>query len=68
MEIVFKFDLCLVEEVGVYVFKIRMIVQYLEMCDGNMDEGLLKVDVNVFVCKFGELLGICCEIKNVNLV
>ncbi len=68
MEIVSKPDLRSAEEAGAYISKIRTIVQYLETCDGNMDEGSLKADVNVSVRKPGEPLGTRCEIKNVNSV
>jgi len=68
MEIVSKPDMGSSEEAGAYVTKIRSIVRYLETCDGNMDEGSMRCDVNVSVRKPGDKLGTRCEIKNVNSV
>ncbi len=68
MEIVSKPDMRSPEEAGAYVTKIRAIVRYLETCDGNMDEGSMRCDVNVSVRKPGAELGTRCEIKNVNSV
>ena len=69
MEIVSKPDLRSLEEVNVYVKKIRSIMRYLGTCDGNMQEGSLRADVNVSVRKKGEkTLGTRCEIKNVNSI
>ena len=69
MEIVSKPDLTSPEEVNVYVKKIRSIMRYLGTCDGNMQEGSLRADVNVSVKKRGETkLGTRCEIKNVNSI
>ncbi len=69
MEIVSKPDLRSLEEVNAYIKKIRSIMRYLETCDGNMQEGSLRADVNVSVRKKGEKkLGTRCEIKNVNSI
>src|SRR5210317_2156527 len=69
MEIVGKPDLRSPEEVGQYVKKLRSIMRYLNTCDGNMDEGSLRADVNVSVRKVvSSDLGTICEIKNVNSI
>ncbi len=69
MEIVSKPDLRSPEEVNSYVKKLRTIMRYLGTCDGNMQEGSLRADVNVSVRKKGEKkLGTRCEIKNVNSI
>ncbi len=69
MEIVSKPDLRSLDEVNVYVKKLRSIMRYLGTCDGNMQEGSLRADVNVSVRKKGQKeLGIRCEIKNVNSI
>ena len=68
MEIVSKPDLRSPEEVGVYLQKLRSILRYLGTCDGNMEEGSLRCDVNVSVRKPGDPLGTRCEIKNVNSI
>jgi len=68
MEIVSKPDMRSSEEAAAYVAKIRTIVRYLGTCDGNMDEGSLRADVNVSVRRPGEDLGTRCEIKNVNSI
>jgi len=69
MEIVSKPDLRSPEEVNVYVKKLRSIMRYLGTCDGNMQEGSLRADVNVSVRKEGDAnLGTRCEIKNVNSI
>ena len=69
MEIVSKPDLSSPEEVNVYIKKLRSIMRYLGTCDGNMQEGSLRADVNVSVKKKGEKeLGTRCEIKNVNSI
>ena len=69
MEIVGKPDLRSPEEVSQYVKKLRSIMRYLNTCDGNMDEGSLRADVNVSVRKAGTTeLGTRCEIKNVNSI
>jgi len=69
MEIVSKPDLRSPEEVGEYIKKIRSIMRYLETCDGNMEEGSLRADVNISVRKVGDKsFGTRCEIKNVNSI
>tara|TARA_A100001011_G_C14274463_1_gene828508 strand:+ start:537 stop:2048 length:1512 start_codon:yes stop_codon:yes gene_type:complete len=77
MEIVSKPDIRGPEEASEYVRKIRQILRYLGTCDGNMQEGSLRADVNISVCRLGEyekyhvtndlsLLGTRCEVKNMN--
>jgi aspartyl-tRNA(Asn)/glutamyl-tRNA(Gln) amidotransferase subunit B len=68
MEIVSKPDLRSSEQARAYVSKLRTIMRYLGTCDGNMDEGSLRADVNVSVRKPGGALGTRCEIKNVNSI
>ncbi len=69
MEIVSKPDLRSPEEVNAYIKKLRSIMRYLGTCDGNMQEGSLRADVNVSVRKKGQKeLGTRCEIKNVNSI
>ena len=69
MEIVSKPDLRSPDEVNFYVKKLRTIMRYLGTCDGNMQEGSLRADVNVSVRKKGEKkFGTRCEIKNVNSI
>ncbi|MSP20958.1 MAG: Asp-tRNA(Asn)/Glu-tRNA(Gln) amidotransferase subunit GatB [Alphaproteobacteria bacterium] len=68
MEIVSKPDMRSGEEAGAYVRKLRTILRYLGTCDGNMEQGSLRCDVNVSVRKPGDKLGTRCEIKNVNSV
>ena len=68
MEIVSKPDIRSGEEAGAYLKKLRSIVRYLGTCDGNMQEGSLRCDVNVSVRKPGQELGTRCEIKNVNSI
>jgi len=69
MEIVSKPDLRSPEEVNSYVKKLRSIMKYLGTCDGNMQEGSLRADVNVSVRKIGDKqFGTRCEIKNVNSI
>ena len=68
MEIVSKPDLRSSEEAKAYVAKLRSIMRYLGTCDGNMEEGSLRADVNVSVRKPGAPLGTRCEIKNVNSI
>ena len=68
MEIVSKPDLRSAEEVGAYLRKLRSILRYLGTCDGNMEEGSLRCDVNVSVRKPGDPPGTRCEIKNMNSV
>jgi len=69
MEIVSKPDLRTLEEVNAYIKKLRSIMRYLGTCDGNMQEGSLRADVNVSVRKKNtKNLGTRCEIKNVNSI
>ncbi|MCX7355519.1 MAG: Asp-tRNA(Asn)/Glu-tRNA(Gln) amidotransferase subunit GatB [Alphaproteobacteria bacterium] len=66
MEVVSEPDMRTSEEAGLYLKKLRSIMRYLGTCDGNMDEGSMRADVNVSVRKPGGELGTRCEIKNVN--
>ncbi|MCX7280448.1 MAG: Asp-tRNA(Asn)/Glu-tRNA(Gln) amidotransferase subunit GatB [Alphaproteobacteria bacterium] len=77
MEIVSKPHMRTSEEAAAFLKKLRAIVRYLGTCDGNMDEGSMRADVNVSVCRVGgydefrktgsfKSLGTRCEIKNVN--
>ncbi|MFO1249466.1 MAG: Asp-tRNA(Asn)/Glu-tRNA(Gln) amidotransferase subunit GatB [Alphaproteobacteria bacterium] len=77
MEIVSKPHMRTAEEAAAFLKKLRAIVRYLGTCDGNMDEGSMRADVNVSVCRVGgydefrktgsfKSLGTRCEIKNVN--
>jgi aspartyl-tRNA(Asn)/glutamyl-tRNA(Gln) amidotransferase subunit B len=77
MEIVTKPHMRTSEEAAAFLKKLRAIVRYLGTCDGNMDEGSMRADVNVSVCRVGgyeefrktgsfKSLGTRCEIKNVN--
>jgi aspartyl-tRNA(Asn)/glutamyl-tRNA(Gln) amidotransferase subunit B len=68
MEIVSEPDMRSPEEAAAYVKKIRSIVRYLGTCDGNMDEGSMRADVNVSVRHPGEEFGTRCEMKNINSV
>jgi aspartyl-tRNA(Asn)/glutamyl-tRNA(Gln) amidotransferase subunit B len=68
MEIVSKPDLRSSEEAKAYVAKLRTILRYLGTCDGDMEKGNLRADVNVSVRKPGTPLGTRCEIKNVNSI
>ncbi|MDP7652353.1 MAG: Asp-tRNA(Asn)/Glu-tRNA(Gln) amidotransferase subunit GatB [Rhodospirillales bacterium] len=68
MEIVSKPDMRSPEEAGAYLRKVRSIVRYLGTCDGNMEEGSLRCDVNVSVRHPGEDLRTRTEVKNVNSV
>jgi len=69
MEIVSKPDMRSPEEAGAYLRKLRSILRYLGTCDGNMEEGSMRADVNVSVRKVGETgLRTRCEVKNVNSV
>ena len=68
MEIVSEPDIRSPEEAGAYVRKLRSILRYLGTCDGNMDEGSMRADVNVSVRKHGEPFRTRCEIKNVNSI
>ncbi len=66
MEIVSEPDIRGPEEATAYVSKLRMILQYLGTCNGNMDEGSMRCDVNISVRKPGDEFGTRAEIKNVN--
>jgi aspartyl-tRNA(Asn)/glutamyl-tRNA(Gln) amidotransferase subunit B len=68
MEIVSEPDIRGPEEAAAYLSKLRMILRYLGTCDGNMEEGSMRADVNISVRKPGDDLGTRCEIKNVNSV
>ncbi len=68
MEIVSKPDLRSADEARAYVTKLRTIMRYLGTCDGDMEKGNLRADVNVSVRRPGEELGTRCEIKNVNSI
>jgi aspartyl-tRNA(Asn)/glutamyl-tRNA(Gln) amidotransferase subunit B len=68
MEIVSKPDLRSADEARAYVTKLRTILRYLGTCDGDMDKGSLRADVNVSVRRPGDELGTRCEIKNVNSI
>jgi aspartyl-tRNA(Asn)/glutamyl-tRNA(Gln) amidotransferase subunit B len=68
MEIVSKPDMRSADEAAAYLTKLRSIVRYLGTCDGNMDEGSMRCDVNVSVRRPGADLGTRCEIKNVNSI
>ena len=66
MEIVSEPDISSPEEAVAYLTKLRMILRYLGTCDGNMDEGSMRADVNISVRRPGDALGTRAEIKNVN--
>ena len=68
MEIVSRPDMRSSVEAGAYVEKLRAILRCVESCDGNMQEGSLRVDANVSVRQLGDELGTRCEIKNVNSI
>jgi aspartyl-tRNA(Asn)/glutamyl-tRNA(Gln) amidotransferase subunit B len=68
MEIVSKPDLRSADEAKAYVSKLRTILRYIGACDGDMEKGNLRADVNVSVRKPGEPFGTRCEIKNVNSI
>ena len=68
MEIVSKPDLRCADEAKAYIAKLRSILRYLGSCDGDMDRGSLRADINVSVRRPGEALGTRCEIKNVNSI
>ena len=68
MEIVSKPDLRSSEEAKAFITKLRSILRYLGTCDGDMEKGSLRADVNVSVRRPGEPLGTRCEIKNVNSI
>src|SRR4051794_38859966 len=68
MEIVSKPDIRSSEQAKAYVSKLRSILRYLGTCDGDMEKGSLRADVNVSVRKPGDPLGTRCEIKNMNSI
>ncbi|HEX6375433.1 MAG TPA: Asp-tRNA(Asn)/Glu-tRNA(Gln) amidotransferase subunit GatB [Allosphingosinicella sp.] len=68
MEIVSKPDMRSPEEAGAYIRKLRAILRYVGSCDGNMEQGSMRADVNVSVRKPGGALGTRTETKNVNSV
>lgn len=68
MEIVSRPDLRSADEAKAYVTKLRTILRYLGTCDGDMEKGNLRADVNVSVRRPGEPFGTRCEIKNVNSI
>ena len=68
MEIVSRPDMRSADEARAYVTKLRTILRYLGTCDGDMEKGSLRADVNVSVRRPGEPLGTRCEIKNVNSI
>jgi aspartyl-tRNA(Asn)/glutamyl-tRNA(Gln) amidotransferase subunit B len=68
MEIVSKPDLRSADEAKAYINKLRTILRYLGTCDGNMEQGSMRADINVSVRRPGGAFGTRCEIKNVNSV
>src|ERR1700726_941885 len=68
MEIVSKPDMRSAEEAKAYVSKLRTILRYIGSCDGDMEKGNLRADVNVSVRRPGEPYGTRCEIKNMNSI
>jgi aspartyl-tRNA(Asn)/glutamyl-tRNA(Gln) amidotransferase subunit B len=68
MEIVSNPDMRSADEAKAYVSKLRTIMRYLGTCDGNMEQGSLRADINVSVRRPGEKFGTRCEIKNVNSI
>jgi aspartyl-tRNA(Asn)/glutamyl-tRNA(Gln) amidotransferase subunit B len=68
MEIVSEPDLRSAAEAGAYIAKLRSILRYLGTCDGDMEKGNLRADVNISVRRPGEPFGTRCEIKNVNSI
>jgi len=68
MEIVSRPDIRSAEQAGAYIKKLRSILRYLGTCDGNMEEGSMRADVNVSVRRPGEPLGTRTETKNLNSV
>jgi aspartyl-tRNA(Asn)/glutamyl-tRNA(Gln) amidotransferase subunit B len=68
MEIVSKPDMRSADQAKAFLTKLRSILRYLGTCDGNMEQGSLRADVNVSVRRPGEPLGTRCEIKNVNSI
>lgn len=68
MEIVSEPDLRCGEEAAAYLNKLRMILRYLGTCDGNMEEGSMRCDVNLSMRRPGSPFGTRCEVKNVNSI
>ena len=68
MEIVSEPDMRSAEQATAYLTKMRQILRYLGTCDGNMDQGSMRCDINVSVRKPGDELGTRCEVKNVNSI
>ena len=68
MEIVSEPDIRSPEEAGLYLRKLRSILRYIGTCDGNMEQGSMRADVNVSVRRPGGELGTRCELKNLNSV
>ena len=68
MEIVSEPDIRSPEEAGAYLRKLRSILRYLGTCDGNMEEGSMRADVNVSVRRHGEPFRTRCEVKNVSSI
>ena len=68
MEIVSKPDLRSAEEAKAFISKLRSVLRYLGTCDGDMEKGSLRADVNVSVRRPGEPFGTRCEIKNMNSI
>ena len=68
MEIVSKPDMRSSEQARAFITKLRTILRYLGTCDGNMEQGSMRADINVSVRRPGDPLGIRCEIKNVNSI
>ena len=68
MEIVSEPDMRSAEEAALYLTKLRTVLRYLGTCDGNMEEGSMRADVNVSVRRPGAEFGTRCEIKNVNSI
>src|SRR5271154_5770605 len=68
MEIVSKPDMRSADEAKAYITKLRIILRYLGTCDGNMEQGSMRADVNVSVRRPGQALGTRCEIKNLNSI
>jgi aspartyl-tRNA(Asn)/glutamyl-tRNA(Gln) amidotransferase subunit B len=68
MEIVSKPDMRSAEEAGAYLRKLRTILRYIGSCDGNMEQGSMRADVNVSVRRPGDEFGTRCEMKNINSI
>lgn len=68
MEIVTEPDLSSPEEAAEFFSRLRTILRYIKTCDGNMEQGSLRADANISLCKPGEVFGTRCEIKNLNSI